>query len=99
MQFLIWLLTKIALLYCQWYVGEEKQQTTTRIDTEDVSKPIPATSPIQCVLKCQRSLRRSYFVADKGQCFCLKIEDQKIFLNEKEVSVIFYKPTIVSITN
>ena len=98
MQFLIWFLTKIALVYCQWYVGEEKQQTATSIDTEDASKPIPATSPIQCVLKCQRSLRKSYFVADKGQCFCLKIEDQNILSNEK-VDGIFYKPTIVSITN
>ena len=84
--------THFHLVYCQWYVGEEKQQTTTSIDTEDASKPIPATSQIQCVLRCQRDLRNGYFVKDKGQCFCLVDEgNDPIFSNGDVDGVLFEK--------
>ncbi|XP_066918516.1 uncharacterized protein [Clytia hemisphaerica] len=94
MEFLIWFLTNITLVYSQWFSGEEKLQATTNTDKEDVSKPFQATSPIQCILKCQRRSREGYFVENKEQCFCLKSEDQKILSDEK-VNGIFYKPVTV----
>ena len=76
--YLYFLLTKFVLVYCQWYVGEEKQQSTTSIDTEDASKPIPATSPIQCILKCQRKCKKGYFVKERNECFCVSSENVQI---------------------
>ena len=90
MQLILLLLTQATVVYSQWYFGEEKQQTTTSIDTKDASKPIPVTSPVECILKCQRKLRESYYVEDKGQCFCLESEDQRIF-SPQIVKGLLYK--------
>eukprot|EP00111_Clytia_hemisphaerica_P001987 TCONS_00005600-protein len=76
------LLTKVAFVYSQWYLGEEKQQTTTNIDVEDASKPVPTKSAIQCILKCQRRLRASYFVENTNQCFCVLSKNDKLVSNE-----------------
>ena len=85
-------LTKIAFVYSQWYFGEEKQQTTTSIDTEDASKPVPATSSIECVLECQRKLRASYYVEDTNQCYCVLSENDKLSSNQNEtLDGVFYK--------
>ena len=80
--FLIILLPQFCFVYSQWFSGEDKQQTTTSIDTENASKPIPATSPIQCILKCKRKWMNGFFVGERNECFCLKSEDQKIFSDE-----------------
>ena len=95
MQLLLLLITQAAVVYSEWHVGEEKQQTTTSIDTEDASKPIPATSPVECILECQRKKRESFYVEDKGQCFCLESEDQKIF-SPQIVKGFLYKNSDVS---
>ena len=76
--FFVLILTKIPLVYSQWYLGEEKQQTTTSIDTEDASKPFPSTSSTQCILKCEIKGMKSFYVADRKECFCLKNETQEI---------------------
>ena len=69
------LMSKVVLVYSQWYLGEEKQQRTTSIDRNDASKPFPGTSPIQCVLKCQMKLKQGFFVEQEKQCFC--VDDEK----------------------
>ena len=74
--------TQLYVVYTQWYEQEVKQQTTTSVDTQDASKPIPARSPIECVLKCQRKLQEGYFIEEKRQCFCLNNKEQKIFSDE-----------------
>ena len=76
---LYFLLSKFVLVHSQWFLGEEKQQTTTNSDTMDASKLISATSPTQCVLKCQRKLKKGFFVEEKKQCFCLNSENEMIF--------------------
>ncbi|XP_066916651.1 uncharacterized protein [Clytia hemisphaerica] len=81
--------TRLFFVYSQWYLGEEKQQITTNLDTENASRPIPAKSPTECILKCQRKLRKSYFVKDKEQCFCLKEENDSIFSNEILDGILF----------
>ena len=90
---LILLTVLITLVYCQWYVSEEKQQTTTSIDTEDASKPIPATSPIQCILKCQRKWMDGFFVEERNECFCVLKEDDVLLSNEdgEDLAGKFYK--------
>ena len=84
--------THIILAYAQWYEKEVKQQTTTSIYTQDASKSIPARSPIECVLKCQRKLQEGYFIEEKRQCFCLNNKEQKIFSDEiQSVDGAFYQ--------
>ena len=82
------LFTQMALVYCQWYVGEEKQ--TTSIDTENASILVPATSSIECILKCQRKLKNGLFVKEKGQCFCVS-EEEHAFPRG-----VLYEPHMVS---
>ena len=88
---LVIILSSLCLVYSQWHLGEEKEQTTTSYDTEDVSKPIPAQSPTQCILKCQRKLKEGYYVEEESQCFCLDEADQAIYAIEDNVG-IFYQP-------
>ena len=89
---LVVILSNLCFVYCQWYLGEEKQQaTTTSIDTEDSSKSIPAQSPTQCVLKCQRHLKEGYYVKQKGQCFCLKDEEQRIYAKEDNAGILYHQ--------
>ena len=76
--------TQLYVVYTQWYEQEVKQQTTTSVDTQDASKPIPARSPIECVLKCQRKLQDGYFVEEKQQCYCLQSKEQELFSDEIE---------------
>eukprot|EP00111_Clytia_hemisphaerica_P019709 TCONS_00058171-protein len=80
------LLSKFVFVYSQWYVGEEKQQTLTSIVTEDASKPVPAQSPIQCVLKCRRKQKKSFFVKAKNECFCVE-EENRGFGTDQESSI------------
>ena len=95
--YLTLLFTQIILAYAQWYEKEVKQKTTTSIDTEDASKPIPARSSIECVLKCQRKLQEGYFIEEKKQCFCLLNEEQELFLEEiQTVDGALYKEHRVS---
>ena len=76
-------LTQVIVVYSyKCYVGEERQQTTTSIATADASKPISATSSIQCILKCKRKLMDGYFVKERSECFCSKSENQEIFSDE-----------------
>ena len=92
MQLILLLLTQATVVYSQWYFGEEKQQTTTSIDTEDASKPIPATSSIECILECQQRLRASYFVEDTNQCFCVLSENDTLISKEGEtLDGVFYQ--------
>ena len=72
-------------------MGEEKQQTTTSIDTENVPKPILATSPIECILKCQRKLKRSFFVEERNECFCVEDEKEVILDHQTPVDGVLYK--------
>ena len=72
-------MSNLSVVYSNWHSGEIKQQQTTSIvDKEDSSKPFPATSPVECILECQRKLRESYYVEEKGQCFCLKSAEQQM---------------------
>lgn len=81
------LLLQPMLVYSQWYLGEEKELTSD--DAEDLSTPIPATSPIECILECQRKLRESFYVEDRNQCFCLKSEMQKIYSKQKNDGILY----------
>ena len=96
--YLYFLLTKFVLVYSQWYVGEEKHQSTTSIDTEDVSKPNPATSPIECILKCQRKLKKGFFVKERNECFCVEDRNEQIASQHHEPSMegVFHKEHMVS---
>ena len=89
----ILLLQQPMLVYSQWYLGEEKELTSD--DTEDLSTPIPATSPIECILECQRKLRGGYYMEDTNQCFCLKSEMQKIY-SKQNIDGILYRQEKVS---
>ena len=88
---LVIILSSLCLVYSQWHLGEEKEQTTTSYDTEDVSKPIPAQSPTQCILKCQRKLKEGYYVEEKSQCFCLEDADQAIYATEDDVGILYHQ--------
>ena len=89
--------TQITLAYSQWHSGEEKQPIKTSNDTEGTSKPIPATSPVQCILECRKEEKNGYFVNTSDTCFCLKSEDQNIFSTEDEnLNGIFYKEVFFS---
>ena len=88
---LVLIISNLCLVYSQWQVGEEKQQITTSIDTEDVSKPIPAQSPTQCILKCQRKLKEGYYVKEKSQCFCLDEADQTIYAIEENTGILYHQ--------
>ena len=78
-------LSQIALIQTQWYEGQNFEKTTTNIETGsgEVSKPVSASSPIECVLRCQRQFMDGYFVEEKQQCFCLLNKDQKIFSQDE----------------
>eukprot|EP00111_Clytia_hemisphaerica_P008979 TCONS_00026296-protein len=80
---------KLCFVYSHWYSGEEKQQPTTSIDSESSVKPIVVTSPIECVLKCQRKLRKSYYDEEKGQCFCIENTEQLIYSKEESVGIFY----------
>ncbi|XP_066918732.1 uncharacterized protein [Clytia hemisphaerica] len=85
-------LTQITLVYSQWFVGEEKQQTTTSNHTEDASKPFPVVSPVECILECQKVLTYGYFVDTTKTCFCMKNKDQKIFsIEDENLNGTFYQ--------
>uniref|UniRef100_A0A7M5X5Z3 Uncharacterized protein n=2 Tax=Clytia hemisphaerica TaxID=252671 RepID=A0A7M5X5Z3_9CNID len=73
--------TQLVVVYSQWYPGKENQFSTTTDPTVYASKPVPAKSAIQCVLKCQRKLRASYFVENTNQCFCVLSENDKLVLS------------------
>ncbi|XP_066910228.1 uncharacterized protein [Clytia hemisphaerica] len=75
------LLSKLVLVYSQWYIGKEKQHNTTSAD--DTSKPVVATSPIECALKCQRKSKLSFFVEEEKQCFCVNDENEEINSNHQ----------------
>ncbi|XP_066910072.1 uncharacterized protein [Clytia hemisphaerica] len=87
--YLIVFVCQLCFVYSNWYSGEEKQQTTIHLDTEEASKPISTSSPIECILECQKTVKESYYVEKENQCFCLKNEDQKIF-SRKKAEGIFY---------
>ena len=89
--------TQIALAYSNWHSGGEKQPTRSSNETEDASKPIPATSPVQCILECRKEEKNGYFVNTTDTCFCMKNEDQRIFSTEdKNLNGIFYKEVFFS---
>uniref|UniRef100_A0A7M5WQ49 Uncharacterized protein n=2 Tax=Clytia hemisphaerica TaxID=252671 RepID=A0A7M5WQ49_9CNID len=77
-------LTQVIVIYAQWYEKDlTNQPTTTSIDTKDASKPVPARSPIECVLKCKRNLQESYFVEEKQLCFCFQSKEQDLFPDDE----------------
>ena len=97
------LLTNVALVYSEWYSGEEKQkQTSTANNIWDAATPILTTSSIECILECQRRLRASYYVEKTNQCYCVLSENDK--LSSKEIETldgVFYKmdePEVKDIT-
>uniref|UniRef100_A0A7M5WK27 Uncharacterized protein n=1 Tax=Clytia hemisphaerica TaxID=252671 RepID=A0A7M5WK27_9CNID len=59
--YLIVFVCQLCFVYSNWYSGEEKQQTTTHLDTEEASKPISTSSPIECILECQKTVKESYY--------------------------------------
>ena len=86
MQFLIFL-THIALVYgqCNWYKGTRENRTTTTDDKEISSRPIPARSEIECVLKCRRRKNgKSFYAAKEEECYCMNYEDKKLFDDNKD---------------
>eukprot|EP00111_Clytia_hemisphaerica_P017613 TCONS_00052115-protein len=85
------ILTNIVLVQSQWYLGEEKQQNTTNLDTKDASKPVLVTSPVECILKCKRKGMDNFYVKDKNECFCLKSQDQAINSDGESMQGIVYK--------
>ena len=87
------------MVYSQWYTGEEKQILTI-VDPLYASKPIPATSPIQCTLKCHRRLRASYFVKDTNQCYCVLSENDYLVSNPIDnLNGMFYEISPLQVTN
>ncbi|XP_066919733.1 uncharacterized protein [Clytia hemisphaerica] len=76
--------TQIILVYPQWYEKDlTNQPKTTSIDTKDDSKPVPARSPIECVLKCKRNLQQGYFIEEKQLCFCFQSKEQELFSDDE----------------
>ncbi|XP_066929606.1 uncharacterized protein [Clytia hemisphaerica] len=75
---------QIILVYAQWYEKNLiNQPKTTSIDTKDASKPVPARSPIECVLKCKRKLQKGYFIERKQLCFCFQSKEQELLLDDE----------------
>ena len=67
-------LTQIAFVYAKWYTREE---TEGNVDTTKESNVISARSPIECTLKCQRKLMKSFYVQEREQCYCKKNWDNE----------------------
>ena len=67
------LLTKIVWGYSKWYSGDTK----TSIDTgvESSLKLTSARSSIECTLRCQRKVMKSFWVDEKEQCFCVRNQE------------------------
>ncbi|XP_066932885.1 uncharacterized protein [Clytia hemisphaerica] len=62
-------LTQMALVYARWYTQEE---TEGNVGTTTKSNIISARSPIECTLKCQRKMQKSFYVPEKEQCHCMR---------------------------
>ena len=81
---LVLLFAKFVFVYSQWYEKEPGGQTIKFNDTEDATKPIPARSPTECILKCQQISMDGYFIGVKEQCFCLLDKNDVLFSSEDE---------------
>ncbi|XP_066921690.1 uncharacterized protein [Clytia hemisphaerica] len=84
------ILSQFYLVYSQWYSGEnEKQQRTTSLDTEGVSKPFSATSAVQCILECKENSMKSYFVEYVNECYCLINKTQTVIKDASDDGILY----------
>ena len=73
----IFLLNRFLAVQCQWY--EVKQHQIETLGNELASKPLPARSSTECILKCRIKCMESFFVAKEKQCYCLSSHEMPNF--------------------
>ncbi|XP_066932961.1 uncharacterized protein [Clytia hemisphaerica] len=75
-------LTQFLSVFCSWYNAEHFNPIITNAENSSIS--IPARSSIECVLKCKVKSGTSYFVETEHKCFCLKEEEEEIYLPNED---------------
>ena len=88
------LILQIHLVQSQTYY-ESKETKLTAITTDqngNSSKPFPTKSTTECIIECQRNSKKSFYVENTDQCFCLdKDGGQEIFSNDSLVGIMLQK--------